>query len=182
MKAAQAFLDKHPLRTEAGYKHYVEETGRVLAARGKAAGRELTSLQVQKQALDRRIADTKDFIGKEQDAVLLGEYKHDLKDQLLKIKTFKDKIDKLKGAQVDVPGAVLTMAEFIELFENSVKSMEKIESMADLDCALRRLFTNFTIKDKKVANITQNSPFRELSESANSVLVTSRGIEPLLPG
>lgn len=118
------------------------------------------------------------MLRKEDDAVLIREYKHDLKEQLAKAKDLDAKLQKLKAERVDGKDAILTMAQFIELFQNVANSLRKVDGMADLDYLMRKLFMNFTVKDRKVADITQNSPFRELCLVASSAMVTLPGIEP----
>ncbi|MDP2632051.1 MAG: hypothetical protein Q8P30_04795 [Candidatus Uhrbacteria bacterium] len=49
-----------------------------------------------------------------------------------------------------------------------------MDIMADLDFIMRKIFMNVTITDQKVADITQNSPFRELCLDTDSAMVTSK--------
>ena len=55
--------------------------------------------------------------------------------------------------------------------------------MADLDYLMRKLFMNFTVTNKKVTNIQQNSPFAELLQKEKnhlddgSSLVTLKGLD-----
>ena len=55
--------------------------------------------------------------------------------------------------------AILTYADFLELMEKLPKTIASLKNMSDLDTITRKLFLNFTVKEKSVANATLNSPF-----------------------
>ena len=178
MSAIYEFLDSHPLKTPEGYKHYVAEMERVLSEKQKDVERELRSTKAQRHGMDQRLADLKNLLGKEDDAILAREHKKDIKIQLGKIKSLDARAQKLGKQKTETKDAILSSSEFIELFQNIANLIRNIESMADLNFIVRKLFSNLTIKDGKVAEITQNSPFRELYLDTDSVLVTLPGIEP----
>jgi hypothetical protein len=78
-------------------------------------------------------------------------------------KELSAKLKKLTTKKVDAKQAILTFDDFHELFQNIANYIQKVDSMADLDYLMRKLFMNFTVTNKKVTNIQQNSPFAELS-------------------
>ena len=178
MSAIYGFLDAHPLKTPEGYKHYVAEMERILAEKQKEAERELRSIRAQRHGMDQRLADLKNLLGKEDDVVLAREHKKDIKIQLQKIQSLEARTQKLGEQKAEAKDVILSSAEFIELFQNIANLIQNIDSMADLDFIVRKFFSNLTIKDGKVAEITQNSPFRELCLDADSAMVTLPGIEP----
>ena len=180
MEAAYAFLDNHPLKTVEGYQHYAAEMAKLAAVKDKEAEKVLKSLQTQRRFAETRVVDIKELLQSEDDTVLKREYKNDLKTQLEKVKYLDGKISKLKTERVNGNDAVVAIGDFIELFQNIANLIRKIDSMADLDFIMRKLFMNFVVKDQKVAEITQNSPFRELCLDTDSVMVTPRGVEPRL--
>jgi DNA invertase Pin-like site-specific DNA recombinase len=182
MEAAYAFLDNHPLKTVEGYQRYTDEMAKLAAVKDKEAEKTLKSLQTQRRFAETRVADIKELLHNEDDAVLKREYKNDLKAQLEKVKDLDGKITKLKTQRVNGNDAVVAIGDFIELFQNIANLIRKIDSMADLDFIMRKIFMNFTVTDQKVTEITQNSPFRELCLVADSAMVTSRRVELRFPG
>ena len=82
------------------------------------------------------------------------------------------------AAKVNASDAVLVFEDFHELFQNLASYIQKVDSMKDLDYLMRKIFMNVTVKDGKVTNTTQNSPFRELCLDAESAMVTLPGFEP----
>jgi site-specific DNA recombinase len=179
LDALYAYLEGHPLTTEKGYKHYVAEMGRVLSEQGKEAERELRSLVAQRQHAEERAEDMKNLSrGAKGDKVLVKEYQADMKKHLGKAKELAEQITKIKSERLNATDAIATYEDFHELFGNLANLIQKIDSMADLEYIIRKIFMNVTVTDQKVANITQNSPFRELCVDAESAMVTPPGIEP----
>ena len=173
-----AYLAKRPLPTEKGYKHYLIEMEKVLAEQEKGRDKELRSFVVQKRHAEARVEDMKELIRKDKDdKVLVAEYKSDLKLHLEKVKELERKMLKLKAKKENAKGALATYEEFHELFTNNANLIQNIDAIADLDFIIKKLFMNVTVIDQKVANITQNSPFRELCLDTDSVMVTPRRIE-----
>ncbi|KKW29919.1 MAG: Recombinase [Candidatus Uhrbacteria bacterium GW2011_GWD2_52_7] len=173
------FLKNHPLLTEEGYRRYTAEMAKVLAEGEKERDKDIRSLMAQKRHEDSRVEDMKELIRKDKgDKVLEREYKNDLKIHLAKAQELEKRIQKLKVKKEGAKDAIATYAEFHELFRNIADLIQEIDSMADLDFIIKKLFMNVTVTDQKVADITQNSPFRELCLDTDSVMVTSRGIEP----
>lgn len=169
------FLTHHPLLTEKGYEHYVKEMGKVLAEEDKERDKMLRSLLAQKRHADERVEDMKELVRKDKgDKVLEREYKGDMKIHLEKSKELERKVQKLKAQKDNVKGALATYEEFHELFQNIANLIPKIDAMADLDYIIKKLFMNVTVTDQKVADITQNSPFRELCWSPNSAMVNEK--------
>lgn len=184
MEAAYAFLNKYPLATGKGYKRYVTEMEKVLIEKGKETDGGIKRLTTQRQHEERRIEDMKELIQDAKgDKVLVKEYEIDLKKHLTKSKAITAQLKELTATKVDAKQAVLTFDEFHELFQNIANYIQKVDSMADLDYLMRKLFMNFTVTDKKVTNIKQNSPFAELLQKEKtphdekSSLVTPRRIE-----
>jgi site-specific DNA recombinase len=178
MEAAYNFLNKHPLASEKGYAHYKKEMAKVLSEKSENTEKEIKSFTVQKQHEERRVADMKELAREvKSDKVLVKEYQKDVKKHLLKVKELDKKLQKLNKSKIDVSDVILSLEEFHELFQNIANNIQKIDSMKDLDFIMRKVFMNFVVKDGKVTNITQNSPFRELCVVADSAMVTPRRIE-----
>ena len=105
-----------------------------------------------------------------------------MKKQVKKKKELDAELKRLQATKTNANEAIVSFDEFHELFQNIANYIQKIDSMKNLDYIMRKLFMNFYIKDQKVAEITQNSPFRELCVVADSAMVTLRGIEPRFQG
>ncbi len=172
MEYAYAFLNKHPLTTEKGYAHYVAEMKKNIASKNKENDRDAKSLTVQKQFADTRVVDMKELArAAKGEKMLVKEYQEDMKKNLAKSKELAEKIKKLNAPKLNASDVVLAFEDFHELFQNLASYIQKVESMKDLDYIMRKLFMNFSVKDGKVAGVTQNSPFRELCLGADSAIV-----------
>jgi hypothetical protein len=53
----------------------------------------------------------------------------------------------------------LSYEQFIELFEQLPNKLAKSKKLKEKDFILRKIFLNFILKDKKVANLSLNPPF-----------------------
>lgn len=182
IQAIYDFLEKHPLATKESYDHYVPEMKRITELQSKDTESTLRSLSLQLQHVAERITEAKREVRDEEDATLKKAFKQDLKEQLEKAQKLEAQIKKLKQTRERTNDIILTYESFIELFQNLAKVIRNTESMSYLDFIIKKLFSNFVTDGKKVLQITQNSPFRELCGSPNpadSVMVAPRGIEPL---
>lgn len=167
------------LTKEKGYRHYVAEMGRILSEQGKEADREMRSLVAQRQRAEERVESMKELArAAKGDRVLVKEYQADMKANLGKAKELGEQIAKLKAERVNPNEAIATFEEFHELFQKIANGIQNLDTMADLDYIVKKIFMNVIVTDQKVANITQNSPFRELCVDAESAMVTLPGIEP----
>jgi vacuolar-type H+-ATPase subunit I/STV1 len=104
----------------------------------------------------------------EQDDVLRKEFKQDLRKYIEQLHGLESQIKKTEQEREKAKNAIQTFQEFIELFQNLAQHIRNLKNMSDLDFVLKKLFSNFLVDGKKVLQITQNSPFRELCGSPNS--------------
>ncbi len=181
LAAIYDFLDKHPFANKASYDRYVPEMKRIITEQTKETESLLRSLNTQLRHLAQRISDTKEQLRGEEDRVLIGEYRRDLKEHLEKAKKIEAQIKAAKLKRERANDVILTYESFSELFQNLAKRIQKIQNMEQLNFVIKKLFTNFVVDGKKVTQITQNSPFRELCGTANSEnlpMVAPGGIEP----
>lgn len=166
LAAAYDFLDSHPMNFEKGYEAYKQEMERLIDIRDKELLSKLKSLNKQYEAATDRVETTKDLLKQHSaDAVLVKEFKIDLKQHLAKQKELEDDIRKLQKKREASHEAIQSYDEFIELLSNLAQHIKKLRNMDDLDSVMKKVFVNFYVEGKKVVNITQNSPFRELCES-----------------
>lgn len=66
---------------------------------------------------------------------------------------------------------ILTISEFIELFSNITLRLAKTRSIVEKDFIIRKIYLNFTIKDKKVLSYKLNKPFYMFFKGAKSRFV-----------
>ncbi len=182
MDAVYRFLDTHPMNFERGYEAYNREMGRLADVRDQELIKRLKSLRQQHAGMKNRITAVKDSLTQyKQDDVLRKEFKQDLLKYLDQLHGIESQIKKTEQEREKAKNAIQTFQEFIELFQNLAQHIRNLKNMSDLDFVLKKLFSNFLIDGKKVVQITQNSPFRELCgspNSENSVMVAPGGIEP----
>lgn len=166
---------------EKGYAAYKREMARLQAKRDEELVLQLKSLYRQRKVAKNRADEAKQLLTEHKGgAILVKEFKTDLMKHLENHKAIEKKIAAIEQEKEAGKTAIQSYEEFIELFGNLAERMQKIVNMEDLDFVLKKVFSNFVVDGKKVAKITQNSPFGELCGSPDSVLVAPRGIEPLL--
>lgn len=184
LESAFAFLEDHPMNFERGYHAYRREMSRQLELRDVELLSKLKSLNKQLEGVRDKVQGTKELLKRHaEDAVLVREFKRDLKGHLTKQSELEDAIRKMQSKRDISKHAIESYESFIELFKNLAQRIQNITNMTDLDFVLRKVFMNFFVDGKKVVQITQNSPFGELCGTLNpqdSVMVAPRGIEPLL--
>ncbi len=181
LDAVYAFLASRKMNFEAGYDAYVREMHRIIETRDKDMDREMKSFSQRMTHLRKEIFDTKELIKKEHDPLIKGEYRKDLREQLKNLDGFNGVLEGLKGERASQSEAVKTFEEFLELFKNLATYIQKLTSIADLDEIIKKLFSNFVVEGKKVTEIKQNSPFRELYDTGVSAMVDPAGLEPATP-
>ena len=69
--------------------------------------------------------------------------------------------------------AILSYSQFLELFSELPVRIRKTKILRELDFMIRKIFLNFTIKDKIVASYQLNQPFDRFIKEAK--IPASRG-------
>lgn len=156
------FFEKHTLATKKAYNAYTKEMERLIALRTKECNSQLRALKAEKSQKTKQLANAKRFLLEEEDSVIKRSFSEDVKVLVLRLSKIEEQIADLEEQKKQVRGTMLAYKEFLELFGNLAKSIRKIKEMKKLDFIIRKFFSNFVIKDKKVAQYTLNSPFREL--------------------
>jgi len=155
-------LEKYPLTTKKAYTQYLKSTAELSKKKQKQLNSEYRSFLKQKDHLKKSLRDVEGYLLEEKDEEVKRHYKGLLKDKKKKLEELEKKIEDCKQLKEQTKDAQMTFRQFVELFQNLPKTIRKTRNMEDLDFILRNLYTNFVIIDKKVAEITQNSPFGEL--------------------
>lgn len=167
------FLEEHKFTDKRAYNHYVQEMRGVQENERKELESRRKSLQQVAKELEERIAAIKEYIPQETDEEIREEYKDDLKAKKAKLKEILDEIEKIKEAKVKGSKVVLTYKEFVELFNDLPIILRKTKSMEGKDQIIRKIFSNFVLKNKKVASYQLNQPFKDFIEKG--FFVNSRG-------
>jgi predicted RNase H-like nuclease (RuvC/YqgF family) len=155
----EKFLEQKPFSTKKAYRHYEKEMERVSAERLHEAKSAITSLKAHKSKLEDRILRTKDFLLNEKDEEIKGSYKNDIKKANKDISDIQSQIVVLEKKIKAGKEVILTYSEFIELMEGASKILANIKSIKPLNTFIKKMFLNFSIKDKKVVDKTLNTPF-----------------------
>ncbi len=158
------FLDNNHFGTEAAYQHYVQEMKSVSQKEIKDLVRQEKSLQQTAHILSERIDSIKKYLPTETDAELILSYKGDLKSKLSDSRLLDTEIEKIKKLKERSKEAVYTLKEFIELMDNLPDTLRKTKQLQSKDKIIRRIFSNFTLKDKKVSSYQLNQPFKDFFE------------------
>jgi hypothetical protein len=69
--------------------------------------------------------------------------------------------------------AILNYSQFLELFSELPVRIRKTKVLRELDFMIRKIFLNFTIKDKIVASYQLNQPFDRFIKE--TTIPSSRG-------
>lgn len=167
------FLEENKFTDKRAYNHYLQEMKIVQEKERKELEAKRKSLQQISKELEERIALIKDSLYEETDNEIKEEYKADLKAKKVKLKEVLEGIEKIKEAKVKGSKVVLTYKEFVELFNDLPDRLRKTKSMEGKDQIIRKIFSNFVLKDKKVASYQLNQPFKDFIEKG--FFVSSRG-------
>lgn len=167
------FLEKNKFADKKAYNSYVREMKSVQANELKELENKRKSLQQVAKELEDRIIKLKDFILEETDSEIKATYKEDLKVKNAELKIVLNEIEEIKVLKAKGGKAILTYQEFIELFNDLPAILRKTKPMEGKDKLIRKIFSNFTLKNKKVASYQLNQPFKDFIEKGK--IVNSRG-------
>ncbi len=164
MEFVYDFLDRFDLATKEVYDYFLEDMQTVQKQNAKEYERKLRVLTKNRQSLKHKETRLKDYIPQEEDAAIRRDYKADLKNTTKAIVDFDQKIEAVREAINQNKTVIVTYQEFLELFQNLAQKLKKVEKMDGLDFLLRKIFSNFTVKDGKVAEYKLKPPFAGVVE------------------
>jgi DNA invertase Pin-like site-specific DNA recombinase len=156
------YLKEKPFSSRCAYTHYEKEMKRVSNERILEAKGTLRSLKSKLNKLNERYDKTKLLLVDDADEEMKDIFKDDLRSYEKNRKKVNKDITKVEAIIEKGKASILTYEEFLELMENMPKTIANLDSMADLDYIIKRIFLNFYIKDKKVVKTTLKSPFDSL--------------------
>ncbi len=154
-----AFLARKPFSSKAAYDHYVKEMSRVETEREKERTSLLKILKGKEKALTDKKRRTKDFIIEPENKAFIEDFKKDLIKVEAELQQVQDDIQKLQRIIEARKTAVVLMPEFLELMDKIAKTVASTGTLAELDFCIKKIFSNFSIRDNKVVNATLSKPF-----------------------
>ena len=172
------FLNKKPFSSQVSYDHYVAEMKNVSQQRIKDTRFVTISLRAKKQKLNDRFSLIKEILPTETDTRIQANYKKEYKELEDAIFSIDKEIEEKEEFLKKQSPTVLTYNEFIELLGNIPMIMPQITNQRELDYIVRKMFLNFTIKNKKVVKSTLAYPFNRLT---NVKLLKGAGWENRTP-
>ncbi|MBD3244758.1 MAG: hypothetical protein GF335_02075 [Candidatus Moranbacteria bacterium] len=160
------YFEKHKFKNKSLYEHYLSQVKKQTSKKLKELKSLKTTLENHKRKNEKTVTEIKNALNTQfdikKDKILISEYKNDLNKKLSEIEKINLKINKLNKEKEKIKEVGLNYKEFLELFEKLALNLRKIKSMKDLDLIIKTFFSNFTIKDKKVAKYKLKSPFDKL--------------------
>ncbi len=160
-----ALLDKKPFSSLESYEHYAVEIKRVNAERTNLARHKLLSLQTERGKTLEKIENIKElFLKKDNTESIKKYYVGDLEKAEKRLADIEEDEKKTRKIIENTKVGLLTQEKFLELMENIPKTLGSIKNMKELDTFLKKMFLNFTIKDKEVYKSTFNTPFDTLAD------------------
>ena len=158
------FLEKKPFSSKPAYEHYEQEMERVATERIKEIRTLLTAQKTKKARREINLADMKAVLATEKDERIKASYREDIKKAIEEIDAVEAEIARLEALSVAGKTAILTYAQFLELMEKTPKILASIKQMKELDYIIRKIFSNFAIRDKKVIKSALIAPFDALCD------------------
>ncbi len=167
------FLEQNKFGNKKAYEHYLQEMKVVSEKQVKELEGRRKSLQQSAKQLEERIGKIKDLLLDETDDDIKKSFKEDLKVKERELKALLDEGNKIKEAQLQGNSAIIAYSDFIELFNNLPDILGKTKTIEGKDQIIRRIFSNFTLKDKNVSSYQLNQPFKDFFEKG--FIVNGRG-------
>lgn len=152
--------------TEESYKKYVEQMQYIVDKKTKDLKSELNKVQqllYQAQQEEKMIQNK---LLKVTDEEVEISFETRLKEVRRDIRELEDSKKTLSQKLATTKGFILTKQDFLELFKKLPNITAKTRSMKSLDEILRSIFSNFTIDNKKVTNVSFNAPFNSFIDCA----------------
>jgi len=106
---------------------------------------------------------------------MLENQLNDLKNDQSYLRKLNEYINEAEQNIEKNKDSILTYEKFIELFKELANFIRKARKLDDLDYIIKKVFLNFTVKDKKVANFNLNEPFDRLIKSEEILLCGDGG-------
>lgn len=155
------FLEQNKFSHRKAYNHYLKEMKVVSEKQKKEFESRRISLQQSAKQLEERIGKIKDYVLDASDNEIKNTFNDDLKDKNKELKAILEEADKIKQIKLQGNKAILVYSDFVELFNNLPDILRKTKAIEAKDQIIRKIFSNFSLKDKKVASFRLNQPFED---------------------
>ena len=159
-------FEKYRFDNREAYEQFNKSMNYILKEKNEEMSKRKNQLQAKLDKRRKLINDIKTTLYTETDPEYKKIYTTDLKEAIEEEKKMATELENVKVCLEQTKTSVITYEEFIELARHFANLTKEIRTIEDWDFVVRKVFLNFTIKDKKMANYTINSPFRELIESS----------------
>ncbi len=159
----ETFLSEKPFSSKEVYNHYVKEMKVVSIERAAQNQNSLLSFRSQMTGLLEKKQKIKDLMLEyHKDEKIKNVYMGDLLKLDADIEENQKNLDRVHSRITKEKHSILTYAEFIELFDTMATTLAQIQNMKDLDSLVKKMFLNFTIREKNITEFTLNVPFKAL--------------------
>ena len=170
---AVEYLRTHEFDFKAMYAHYKEEIKDVAKKRLRNLRGHKIALTGALSRCEESIQAIKEYLYKTVEFDLRNMSENDLKAKNKEANELRHKISEVTETIETNKGVILSYEQFIELFEQLPDKLAKSKKLKEKDFILRKIFLNFILKDKKVANLSLNQPFDRFVKVAS--FTNSRG-------
>lgn len=160
------YLQEHEYTSRKVYGHYQAEMQRLHRASQADLESEMNSIRQTlkhlKGKIQRRIDDRKEL----KDYKIVQYFEEDLKGLLKEQEKLEADLVELKTKKEEQSLMILDYDKFVELFKDFALRLRNERVMEKKDFLIKKIFSNFVIKDKKVASFSLNQPFLDLDKYA----------------
>lgn len=156
------FLSRKPFSTKKAYQSYKDEMRRLSDEKIIEARSALASFKAQKSSREKNQRDLRHAYATEADQKLKRELKADMDEVVDRLGIVEKKIIDCKEVINGGKSKIVEYENFLEIMEKLPKHIKNFKNMSDLDYVIKKIFSNFTVKDKKVIESTLNEPFDRL--------------------
>lgn len=170
---AVRLLREQPFSSSDAYKGYVKEMQALWKKRLEQQVKQVGHLGAVVREAKRKRDETLELLRGEIDMEIQVVLKQEIKALTKDLKQYTAELKSLQTQLEQKNPDIVDSKRFFELFKILPSFIGKIESMEDLDWIMRKIFVNFTIKNKKVASYSLNAPFNGLVKAPKTTKFTS---------
>lgn len=158
------YLATHNFANRQAYDHYTSEIKNVFAGRSASLKQDLESLKAGRRQVFTRLEKIKSYLLTltDKDVDMKNVFKKDFDTKQVELIALDAEIAKTTKIIENSNLAILDYPTFLELFNKLPEFIRKTKSMAELDQIIKKIFSNFVVKGKKVQQTTLNQPFDRL--------------------
>ncbi|MCX6812605.1 MAG: recombinase family protein [Candidatus Berkelbacteria bacterium] len=156
------FLDENRFNSKEAYEQYVIDAKKTSEANFELLDGQQRSLRRQITEQKDKIDSIKDLLIDENDKKLKKVFKQDLTIEMTKLKKLEKELEQVKEAISVNKEAILEYPRFLELFGNLPQIIRQNRDIQWQDFFIKKIFSNFYIKEKIVSQFELNEPFKSM--------------------